>query len=891
MSNDEDLFYQYEDIVPQQRMNNIPLTNLNNVNLVSNGLHLSNQNHRETTNKIESENYERKQKLFQLCRKNEIDEFFISTLLTKSFSLANLNWKNKDGVTPLMVVCSNQSVTSEILGQLESNSVNFNLKDNNERNCFHYLLQNRKINYDLLAFFGTLFQESFFNDPDRNLKTPLMYLCQNSSLNAILLRYFLNVQQVDLSFQDSIKKTALHYLCSNYIISLELIQLLAKKQEYDALQIQDYQGYSAFHYLVRNPSVSKEIINWVLKKIFKEYQLTQKNQTHNKNNVNDPSLPMFDFIFSGSRINPSHFQFVITFLIQHKLYSFQILLLKTFSSPSLNLSLLWYFVTIDKFEKIFDQNLIKYFETCFSNDYITHEVVLFLFQNYVKVKKDEDLNWQLFELCIEKVRFYKCKTMCTIFLPYDFDLTVFEETRISVDKYAKAVYTTKPRCLKNEIPALENFNSRERILKRILVICWMRQSVVSLQFVKKILNECQSARLFISKDNLEYETIFSCTFLQFVCQGKPNLDLLKLYFDLNPGLIKKSELNPGCTYSQWGEYLLILLYLKIFKILTNAPKFEKRGSIGDCNKSLYEISNLLDLATCNSQFFKYQEFKKIIELNRKESKKFKQKMKQNMKLLKTNDYYKDKIKKIFDVLIFLMDKGARLSKKFQAKHVHDLVLKMFDIINSFETDFQNFHQASIQEQINLNDDHLHKQLIELRTKKSFKNVKILLLTYTKQQINFFINWVYGDVSSTQINLCEDLFQQLNIYEPERLTLKKTFKNLYREQKSKDFTYQLKDKKSIKIHKILLFARAPQLHLMSREINTDQLKSLTDYGKFDKKVWKFFFKFLYTNKCDHKSITLQDFEQISDIFSFFLRDQESHLKYLKYNYLLKKASKK
>ncbi|KAJ6248209.1 ankyrin repeat-containing protein [Anaeramoeba flamelloides] len=877
MTNEDDFFYQYLDSEPQQRMYILPQTSFNNDNITSNGLYLSNHNYRETTNKIESENYKRKQKLFRLCRKNSIDEFFIPKLLTKSFILTNLNWKNIDGVTPLMTVCSNKSVTSQILGQLESNSVNFYLKDNHERNCFFYLLQNPKINYDLLSFFGTLFRESFFNDPDRNFKTPLMYLCENKSLNAILLRYFLNVQQVDLSLQDSKERTAFHYLCANSSISLELIQILVKTQEYDALQIQDSQGYTGFHYLIRNPSVSKEIINWILEKNCNNNQLTTNNQTHNKSNVINLSLPILDFIFCGSSISSSNFQTIIKYLITHNSYSFHNLFIKIFSSPSFNQSLLWYFVTIDKFEEKFDQNLIKYFETCFSNPYITDEVVLFLFYNYVKVKKDEDLNWQLFKLCLEK-----CRTICTIFLPYDFDLTVFEETRISVDTDANGVYNAKPRSWENEIFSFENFNSRENILKSILVICSIRQPEVSLQFVKKIINEYQCSQFFISKYNLEYETIFSCTFLQFVCMGKPNLDLLKLYFDQNPGLIKKSELNPGCTSNQWGEYLLIILYLKIFKILSK-KKLIKSRSIGDCNKNSSEKSNLLDLTTCKSQFFKYQAFEKIMELLSEKPKKFKRKMKKNLQLLKTNNYYKNKIKKIFDVMIFLMDNGARLREEFQVGLRHSLFFKLFDIINSFETDFQNFYQVSIQQQKNQYHYYLHKKLIELRTNKNFEEVNIPLVSYNQKQIRIFINWVYGDVDSTQLILCKDLFQQLNIYEPERLTLKKTFKHLYKEQKSKDFTYQLKDDQSIKIHKILLFTRAPQLLLMSREINTDKLKSLTDYLQFDKKVWKFFFKFLYTNKYDTKSITLQNIEQIIDIFSFFLLDQETQLKYLKYYY--------
>ncbi|KAJ6243323.1 ankyrin repeat and death domain-containing protein [Anaeramoeba flamelloides] len=862
------------------------------------------------------------------CKTESIDEKFISKMYDNNFQFQDFNCQNKFGVTPLMVLCQNPTINPKILGCLFESGVDFFLQDKKERNCFHYLLKNKNENnlfYDLVQYFGTQFRDIFFNIRDHKSKTPLMYFCASKFLTKKNLLLFLNYQQMDLNVQDSKGKTALHYLFANGSLDLEIIKIFLKSYQGGYQFLKDNHGHTAFHYLLENQIYSTKIFEYLLLNHSLRQKISQiktiknkntnksknknkgknkrknnnnnknKNKNNNKNNNKNKnekyqSLMIFDLLFTLPNINQEIISLFICYCLNEEdPKKFEQFISLFLSTSKIDLEILKVVTTLnlEQFQTMINLNAIKYFEQCFLNPSITKEIIEYLFDNFVKDKHDNTLNWELFLLCLEKIDFKQCLKICTIFLPYDFDLEIFDNLNLKIG------YNETQINNKNKHKTNNNYK-KTVVLKRILLLSCLKEGKIDFNFLDQIINLGTNAGIVFSKTILliNKKLKYWRTLFQQICFKTQNLHLIEFIFNKNPNLIKECELQNSMRKDQWGEYLLIHLLTKLMKICysftnkrqrkneMNRKKKENKYICGMEKKEKNGVNVLKQINLKENQSQIIKKFEKIIKkidhlnINKKNYKKF-----LNKSQVQKNT---DKITNILHIIVYLQGVGAKLSDHYGNLFKWDLIDPLFNINNSIEKDFTSFYNYLQENDIDLNTNEFHKQMIELRTKIPFQDVNdILRKSNNEEHEKIFYDWVYGDFNSKDLLKCKYIFKQLKLVNPKQSSLKSDLKDLYQTKKSKNFTYFLKNNEKIIIHKFLLFIRTPTLLNMFKITNEYQNNHLKDYGKFDKIIFQIFFKFLYTNKFNYKLINKNNIDQIIDLVHLFNRKDAKRLKFLKF----------
>ncbi|KAJ3432213.1 btb poz domain containing [Anaeramoeba flamelloides] len=483
-------------------------------------------------------------------------------------------------------------------------------------------------------------------------------------------------------------------------------------------------------------------------------------------------------------------------------------------------------------------NAIKYFEQCFLNPSIRKEIIEYLFDNFVKDKHDNTPNWELFLLCLDKMDFKQCLKICTIFLPYDFDLEIFDNLNLKIGHNETQITN------KNKHKTNNNYKKKV-VLKRILLLSSLKEGKIDFNFLDQIINLGLNAGIVFSKTILliNKKLKYWRTLFQQICFKTQNLHLIEFIFNKNPNLIKECELQNNIRKDQWGEYLLIHLLTKLMKICYSFTNKSQRK---------------------NEMNRKKKENKYICGMAKKE------------KNVQKNT---DKITNILHIIVYLQGVGAKLSDHYGNLFKWDLIDPLFNINNSIEKDFTSFYNYLQENDIDLNTNEFHKQMIELRTKIPFQDVNdILRKSNNEEHEKIFYDWVYGDFNSKDLLKCKYIFKQLKLVNTKQSSLKSDLKDLYQTKKSKNFTYFLKNNEKIIIHKFLLFIRTPTLLNLFKITNEYQNNHLKDYGKSDKIIFQIFFKFLYTNKFNYKLINKNNIDQIIDLVHLFNRKDTKRLKF-------------
>ena len=154
------------------------------------------------------------------CATEREDLSIISETLVKYN--ADLNVKNEANITPMHYLCSNESLTLEIVNKIFELHIFSNLVDTSKRNFLHYACKNEKITPDILR--ALIEKRVDINFKDKDGISPFHLIAQNKNATKEILQIFLEYK-CDPNTKDSQNNTVLHYLCKGNS-SDELIELL-----------------------------------------------------------------------------------------------------------------------------------------------------------------------------------------------------------------------------------------------------------------------------------------------------------------------------------------------------------------------------------------------------------------------------------------------------------------------------------------------------------------------------------------------------------------------------------------------------------------------------------------------------------------------------------------
>ena len=129
---------------------------------------------------------------------------------------ADLNL-GKEENTPLSILCSNQSMTKEML---------FKMIEKSDKTIDLYyplltLCSNPAISVEMLEYFLKA-------DSSLEIQIPFLEVCKNTSLTPQILRFFIE-NKADISFLNHKQESPLHYLCKNSNLSNELLSFFDKE--------------------------------------------------------------------------------------------------------------------------------------------------------------------------------------------------------------------------------------------------------------------------------------------------------------------------------------------------------------------------------------------------------------------------------------------------------------------------------------------------------------------------------------------------------------------------------------------------------------------------------------------------------------------------------------
>ncbi|KAJ3435321.1 claret isoform a [Anaeramoeba flamelloides] len=209
---------------------------------------------------------------------------------------------------------------------------------------------------------------------------------------------------------------------------------------------------------------------------------------------------------------------------------------------------------------------------------------------------------------------------------------------------------------------------------------------------------------------------------------------------------------------------------------------------------------------------------------------------------------------------------------------------------------------------------VHKLVIERRTKLTIDEFQKIIdqNNFTKQDINFFLNWIYfDDYGYLSGRLIEKFFNPFNLSLSSKILLENDLLKLYEDEKSKDFyilvkKYKKKPKKignnkikidqieskkdqeekyeKIAVHKLVLLIRSGLFRDMFDNLNEREKKiyQIKDYTGKSKESLQILIKYFYTNKIQLTSNEMENyniemiFEELRDAPEYYQLNEKCNL---------------
>ena len=207
----------------------------------------------------------------------KILKFLINFLLEKKF---NLNLKNKNGETPLFILCLNYknfNIFKYFVNILIKNKYDLNIKNKESITPFFLLSENFNINYKLFNFIINLNIYNF-NEKNKLNYSFLHNLCENKQINKKIIKIV--IEKIDSINQKNIYgETAFHLLCKNEGIKMSLIKyfldfLIENNHNFNLF---DKNKYTPFNNLCCNFSINYEILKYFTNILIKNFEIKEDN--------------------------------------------------------------------------------------------------------------------------------------------------------------------------------------------------------------------------------------------------------------------------------------------------------------------------------------------------------------------------------------------------------------------------------------------------------------------------------------------------------------------------------------------------------------------------------------------------------------------------------------
>ncbi|KAJ6254494.1 small rab-related gtpase [Anaeramoeba flamelloides] len=234
----------------------------------------------------------------------------------------------------------------------------------------------------------------------------------------------------------------------------------------------------------------------------------------------------------------------------------------------------------------------------------------------------------------------------------------------------------------------------------------------------------------------------------------------------------------------------------------------------------------------------------------------------------------------------------------------DLTPSLLDIfaLNSFNEDFANFYKNQDFSDFEIKGLKCHRLIVEARLGKSMKDIEIILNKYTKEEVNFFFEWVYGDkVSHSNKDLINEICTKLGIQNYEEKDFVQDIKALYKSNETKDFSLFVKDEdyeeeeeeeeeeegeqgEEIPIHKMILLVRSGLFRNMFKNVQ-ENLSTVTDYSGRSIDTVECLLKFLYTDEIEmtadyDREIVMEELKDAAEFYQF--NERSTLIKFLEEN---------
>ncbi|KAJ3451336.1 molting protein mlt-4 [Anaeramoeba flamelloides] len=748
-------------------------------------------------------------------------------------------YKNEDGTTPFHNYCQNNHLLNEeTLGMFlkSASKLNHNLASNLnywKQTPLHFLCRNNSIKVSTLSIKKLIaaYPEAL-QCLDSESRTPLMLVCDNQEKINLHLIKFLIQNNLQINQENKEKQTALHYLCSNDLISFKSIQMLIENGS-DCTKVDVY-GNLPFHYYCQRKILKLKMIKYLL--------ANNSNIEHQNKNLETP----LHFICQNE-----HLKFaVLNFLLQ--------------GNPKA------------LFIKNTDEQLPLHF-LC-KNPSISEEILSLILkyqQNFDHVDKFQS-----------NPLYYLCKNT-----KIDLNMinTVFPLISNNQDFNKKFKYFFSQLCLNENISyAIIKYFESNHNLKLFINIKGengMKNNMNSpLHHICKNGNvNFQIIKLFLKYWDLDINLkggYSQSSPLHLICQNdKVNIEILKLFLDSGANVNQLNQYNQSPLHLICGNPSLSIEIFDLFTkhgadplIKTNDKQTPLHYIVKNTNMSSYVLEKLLlsgvdinlkDNYSAIYLMIKFINFSKRFHILKHSLDSVEMFLKYKPDLLKRDS------------------RGLTVIKINKYKILQLLFDSYFE--DSFINSFKNLYRNQILTDAVFKGKKVHKFLIEYRIGKTIPELELLLKNYADEEIVPLIQWVYGH-DQKLLKIDPQILQIVKIKNLSQRALIHDISLLFNRTDLSDFKI-ISNEKEINVHKIVLIARSPLFAGMFSSIE-EQNESICDQTEKSFQTIYTFLKFLYSDYIFTGDLNQSVIEEIADVFYFYQVDNKKTQYYLTkfYDYL-------
>ncbi|KAG3250622.1 hypothetical protein PI124_g4750 [Phytophthora idaei] len=171
---------------------------------------------------------------------------------------------DKNGRTPLHVLCENSCVTVQALGVFAASLEDLTLMQDNDGNLpLHWLCRNSSCDIGMIKKLES--NASACTTINEEGQTPLHCLVTaDGPLNKAVLQYLIETFPSTVLLRDLMGRTILHWICESHDLDLNMLHVLLASVA-DAASLPDVNGDLALHILSQNERVTREILHLALK--------------------------------------------------------------------------------------------------------------------------------------------------------------------------------------------------------------------------------------------------------------------------------------------------------------------------------------------------------------------------------------------------------------------------------------------------------------------------------------------------------------------------------------------------------------------------------------------------------------------------------------------------